>query len=128
MSKVSKNQFLIFLFLIYQFIALPANVLSKETIVYGFDNLPLIDGLNQIDDKCFLFDTPYGRIIHAFAIGKLDRIKVASFYNTTLTQLGWREVEQMKFYRDGEYLRVEVESLEDKNIGVYFLLRPSQNK
>lgn len=103
-------------------------VLSEEKIVNGFDNLPLIDGLSQIEDKSFLFDTPYGRIIHAFAIGNLDKIKVASFYNTTLPQLGWREVEQMKFYRDGEYLRVEVESLEDKNIGVYFLLRPSQNK
>jgi len=101
---------------------------SRDSIVYGFENLPLMPSLSQVDDKCFLFDTPYGRIIHAFARGNLEKAKIRSFYAATLPQLGWQEVEGMKFYRDEEFLRVEFENLENGDIGVYFLLRPSQNK
>ena len=101
--------------------------MSDEKIVYGFQNIPLMDKLDQVDEKCFLFDTPYGRIIHAFAKGRIKEDEVSDFYSETLRELGWVELERLKFFRDGEYLRVEIENLKDRELGVYFSVRPSQN-
>ena len=127
LSEVKSLRFITFISLFYASVFHSDKLLSAEITVYGFQNIPLMSKLTQVDEKCFLFDTPYGRIIHSFAKGRVKEEEVSNFYRVTLAELGWEESELLKFFRDGEYLRVEIEGLKDGEVGVYFSVRPSQN-
>lgn len=76
--------------------------------VSGFEDLPLMPGLVQIKDAGTVFDTPSGRIIEAYADGQVTPTDVASFYARTLPQLGWRQVSQNRYRREGEVLDLEI--------------------
>ena len=127
LSKIIYFRYIFCVFIFHLSLFHPEHTLSDEITVYGFQNIPLMNKLAQVDEKCFLFDTPYGRIIHAFAKGKIKENEVTNFYSETLRELGWKELDRLKFFRDGEYLRVEIEDLKDGELGVYFSVRPSQN-
>ncbi len=78
-----------------------------ESFLDGFEDLPLMPALRQSDHTTTLFDTPYGRIVEAYATGSTTRQQVLDFYVSTLPQLGWRQVGQTEFRREGESLRIE---------------------
>ncbi|WP_343863248.1 hypothetical protein [Caenispirillum bisanense] len=78
-----------------------------ESFLDGFEDLPLMPALRQSDDATTLFDTPYGRIVEAYATGSTTPQQVLDFYVATLPQLGWQQVGQSEFRREGESLRIE---------------------
>lgn len=81
---------------------------QAESFLDGFEDLPLMPALRQSEDATTLFDTPYGRIVEAYATGAgTTRQQVLDFYVATLPQLGWQQVAQTEFRREGESLRIE---------------------
>ena len=89
----------------------------------GFEDVPVMDGLQVIDDAGIEFDAPSGRIAEAYAAGKLSREAVLAFYKATLQQLGWREIDTASFVREGETLRLGFDESSDE-LTVHFRLSP----
>lgn len=73
----------------------------------GFEDLPLMPGLSQQADRTILFDSPYGRVVEAYAAGRITAADVVDFYHATLPQLGWRREAERVFRREGEVLRID---------------------
>jgi len=76
--------------------------------VADIEDLPLMAGLVELSDSSVVFDKPAGRIIETYARGPVARAEVEDFYRDTLPQLGWREVGELSFAREGERLTIEV--------------------
>ncbi|SOE00278.1 hypothetical protein [Caenispirillum bisanense] len=77
-----------------------------ESFVDGFEDLPLMPGLQQSTDSTTLFDSPYGRIVEAYASGPTTPAQVLDFYAETLPQLGWTRSANAEFRREGETLHI----------------------
>lgn len=78
-----------------------------ESFLDGFEDLPLMPGLRQSEHGTTLFDTPYGRIVEAYATGPTTPAQVITFYAETLPQLGWTRTAEAAFQREGEVLYIE---------------------
>ena len=100
---------------------------SADNFVFGFEDLPLMEGLNQVSQDSVLFDTPQGRIVQASAVGMIAEAEVIVFYDSTLPQLGWTRTAAATYQREGEVLRLEF-STKDQLLLVAFLAEPSGNQ
>ena len=76
--------------------------------VAGFEDLPLMPGLTQMTDAGTVFDTPSGRIVEAYANGPVAAKDIAAFYARTLPQLGWQQVSESRYRREGELLSLDI--------------------
>ena len=87
-------------------------------------DVPLMDGLQELDLDTLLFDKPSGRIVQATAVGKgVKASAIAQFYRRTLPQLGWRNVAPNVFIREGEVL--EIETVDSGDYGtIHFSVKP----
>jgi len=98
--------------------------------VAGFEDLPLMPGLTQVTDAGIMFDTPSGRIVEAYANGKVPAKDVAAFYARTLPHLGWKKLSDYRYRREGEVLDLEIGkggSGEDGRTTVRFYLAPNES-
>lgn len=101
--------FIAFLFSIH-------SVCAEELVfAHGFEDLPIMPELKQVDDHQMKFDTPSGRIIEAVFTGEqATQASVKEFYLKTLPQLGWKVkkegTQNFSFSRDDEELRFTVEN------------------
>lgn len=91
--------------------------------VAGIPDLPLMPGLATLPDSGLVFDKPGGRIVEAFAEGRVAPQSVLGFYDRTLPQLGWQREELGAYLREGERLRLDV-SEEAGRVTVHFRLFP----
>jgi len=96
-----------------------------DAFVAGTEDVPLMQGLVQVESGALVFDKPEGRIIEAQARGKLARGAVRDFYRTTLPQLGWQALGDNAWRRETELLRLEI-SGRDGAVIVGFTLSPYQ--
>lgn len=92
----------------------------------GFADLPLMPGLQAVDEAGLVFDSPSGRIAEAYATGSVNRQAVTDFYKSTLPALGWAERSANRFEREGEELMIDFFEGE-AGITVRFTSAPSQN-
>lgn len=74
----------------------------------AMDDLPLAAGLSEQKDKTTVFDAPVGKIVTAYATGKLKAEDVRAFYDTTLPQLGWQETASGTYHRKAQTLKIDV--------------------
>ena len=65
-------------------------------------------GLTQVPDAGTMFDTPSGRVVEAYAKGKVAMADVTAFYDKTLPHLGWKKVTAHRYRREGEVLDLEI--------------------
>ena len=96
--------------------------------VNGIEDLPLMPGLEEAEDRGVVFDTPEGRIVRATATGPVTRAQVVDFYAATLPQLGWSRAGATVFRREGETLMLEFASLAAgvaRGVTVRFALSPA---
>lgn len=105
-----------FLFCFFAFPVMAQETTFDEHFISGFEDLPLMTGLIQLEDSAVSFDTPGGRIIEASAESPdADTVKIISFYESALPQLGWKIVSKNKnnsslvLTRDGETLKISTE-------------------
>ncbi len=86
-------------------------------------DLPLMPGLEEVDEAGLVFDKPGGRIVEAYAQGAVAADEVLDFYRRTLPQLGWRASGHAAFAREGERLTIEV-APSGAQTAVRFILAP----
>jgi hypothetical protein len=99
--------------------------IQSERFVEGVEDLPLMPGLANVEAAGVAFDTPQGRIIVAYASGRVTREAVLSFYGSTLPQLGWARDRDGRFRREMETLQFEF-SRTDSGLTVRFTLSPAK--
>ena len=90
------------------FLLLGASAGAGEGFVEGFEDLPLAPGLANVPEAGTGFDKPTGRIVVAYAQGKVSRSTVEGFYKSTLPQLGWTPQPGGSYLREGERLTIEI--------------------
>lgn len=71
-------------------------------------DLPVADGLTEQKDKSTVFDAPLGRIVTAYATGKVAADDVRDFYDDALPSLGWEKTGEGTFHRKAETLKIDV--------------------
>jgi hypothetical protein len=86
--------------------ALATTPALAEGFVRGIDDLPLMDGLAEVQGAGTVFDSASGRIVETFAAGPVDAAAVAAFYAETLPQLGWRAEGPGAYVREDEHLTI----------------------
>ncbi|WP_235720831.1 hypothetical protein [Magnetospirillum molischianum] len=71
-----------------------------------YEDLPLAPGLTEIEGAGVSFDSPNGRIVEAYARGKVAVAEILRFYAATLPQLGWTRESDVVYRREAEVLRL----------------------
>lgn len=94
-----------------------------DGFVPGLEDVPLMDGLAEVAGAGTVFDQPSGRIVDAYAVGRVEADAIARFYGDTLPHLGWTRVEPMTFTREGERLAIVMTRSGD-DLTVHFSLTP----
>jgi hypothetical protein len=88
------------------------------------EDLPLMPGLQLMEDEDVLFVTPHsGRIAETNAIGSVDIDDVYKFYRRSLPHLGWKVVDSRTYVREGEKLRIDAHA-NAKITTVRFTVKP----
>ena len=106
-----KNLYLAVVLLFFSSIA----TAGAEKFVEGMDDVPLLEGMNQITQDDVSFGNEETRLLEAyFNASKLKFKQVEEFYSESLPQLGWiyqgNRGDNLLFYREGETLEVVKES------------------
>lgn len=101
----------LFLFIMCFFVS----TTSAGTFVEGMEDIPLLEGLEQITNDDVSFGNEEVRLVEAYVTSKKIKFKqVAKFYEDSLPQLGWNyqgnRGDNLLFYRDGENLEIVKES------------------
>lgn len=97
---------------------------QDNRFVAGFEDLPLMPGLEQGEESGTVFDTPAGRVIEAYAEGSVAAAEVDAFYAKTLPQLGWRPMSERRYRREGEILEITPHRGDKAPVRVRFYLSP----
>ena len=97
---------------------------TAPKFIPGINGLPLVTGLVLMPGRHIIFDTPEGRIIEAFADGKISPANILAFYKDTLPQLGWIVKSKNEFGRENEVLRIEVSANKKNQSIVRFFITP----
>ena len=96
---------------------------AGDAFVPGFEDLPLAPGLTAVPEAAMSFDSAAGRIVESLAKGRIDAGAVLAFYARTLPQLGWQQMTEATFGREGEALAIEISESEGV-LTVRFALAP----
>lgn len=96
-----------------------------EQFLAGFEDVPVMPGIEAAGSASVDFDSPGGRIVEAYASGSVTRAAVQSYYQSTLPQLGWTRTGPLEFSRAGE--RLSIELLGQSPVTVRFELAPVKN-
>ena len=87
-------------------------------------DLPLMPGLEPVEDEDVLFDAPgSGRIAETNAMGPVDTDDVYKFYKKSLPHLGWREFKAHTYRRANEELHIDARANQKITL-VTFTVRP----
>ncbi|WP_417455039.1 hypothetical protein [Kiloniella sp.] len=107
---------------------LASPVLASEGGFFtGSGGVPIVPGMEEMEELGVVFDKPEGRIVEAFASGHLSQGDVREFYGRALPQLGWEVVGEGLFVREGEVLKIEIlEGVENSRSILRIILAPSQ--
>jgi len=105
--------------------AAPARASGAAPAAYVADiaDLPLMAELSEVPDAGVVFDKPSGRIVEAFAHGRVEAARVRRFYRDTLPQLGWERTGRDTFAREEEVLRIDYLG-KDGDLTVRYTLQP----
>jgi hypothetical protein len=87
-------------------IFIPTGADTADGFLSRLEDLPLVPGLSEDTGAGVSFDTADGRIVEAFARGKVTEREVLDFYGETLPQLGWIPESPTEYRRSGERLRL----------------------
>lgn len=101
---------------------------SLATVVYlsELGDIPLMPGLEQVEDSALMFDKPAGRIVEAYFTTDESHEDILAFYATSLPPLGWRMTGPDSFERHEESLTIAFEENESMSPLVLFRLEPAE--
>lgn len=98
-----------------------------EQFLAGLEDVPVMPGIEVVENAGVTFDSPAGRIIEAYAAGAVNRNAVRSYYRAALPQLGWTRTGPLVFDRAGERLTIELLGQSTAPVTVRFELGPVKN-
>ena len=103
------------LFVSIAFACFSLALVAHAAFVEGLEDIPLAEGLTQIESESLNFGNEESRLIEAyFKSDTSDFADIIAFYNTTLPQMGWKMKKKTKtsivFEREGEVLEIKTES------------------
>ncbi|NQV48626.1 MAG: hypothetical protein HQ504_12720 [Rhodospirillaceae bacterium] len=104
-------------------VLLAASPAAAAEFLTAIEDLPLMPGLSEDVDTAMTFNSQTGRIVETFAAGPVERAAVLKFYADTLPQLGWMQIGNGVFVREGEVLTLEFPDAEG-HLSVRFSLSP----
>jgi hypothetical protein len=107
------------------FLLVAQAALAATNFVPGFEDVPLMPGLNATEEPAIQFDSPGGRIIETQTAGSGSASEVIAFYHETLAELGWHAVNSLVYERQGERLTLTVAEPASGRIEVRFALAPT---
>lgn len=82
---------------------------AADNFAVGFEDLPLMPGLTQVEDATVTFDTPAGRIIRTDAVAEKKSVEdITAFYAKTLPALGWKRQTDTVYIRENEKLTIKM--------------------
>ncbi len=102
---------MIFLLLASSLPALAAEKAGQGAPVFfeALYDVPVMPGLNELQDQAMLFDKPNGRIAAVEAASKtLSALDIARFYQEVLPTLGWNKIKDNQYVRGGDQLLMEI--------------------
>ena len=107
---------------------------GTASFVAGFEDLPLMPGLNNVAEGSLTFDTTEGRIIESLVQGKVALGDAMAFYALSLPSLGWEVLADQpgssprpgssRYVREDEMLRLDVLPGRGDEISIRFFLSP----
>ncbi len=110
-NKAPPGMFVTALFFIFGATILPGAPHAADAPMIFFKNIadvPLMPGLQELDEESLIFDKPEGRIVESTATGNtLDPAALWSFYDHLLPSFGWIKTGPGIYVRDGEQLKIE---------------------
>jgi hypothetical protein len=81
------------------------NVNAPAAVFFeNLDDMPVMPGLTEQPDEGMVFDQPGGTVAEAAASGPVTPGAIRDFYARTLPQLGWRDMGNGRYARQGEIL------------------------
>lgn len=98
---------------------------SAQDFVPGFEDIPIMSGLEVVSGSGHVFDSPAGRLVESLTRGNTTRSKVEAFYAETLPALGWQRISPGKFSRENEFLTITTSGT-DGDLTVTFRLAPGR--
>ncbi len=100
-----------YILILLLFITSPLAAHSDEPVFFSMlQDIPLMSGLDELEDQTVSFDKPEGRIIESKALMQgITKDQVLYFYQITLPQFGWGKVAENQFFRNGEFLEIDFE-------------------
>jgi hypothetical protein len=101
----------------------PIASLAADAFVSSVEDLPLMPGLSEDKPAGLTFDSAGGRIVEAYATGRVEQDEVLHFYGETLPQLGWTAEAPALFHRGDETLRLDFQR-GAKGLTVHYYLSP----
>lgn len=87
------------------------------------EDLPLMQGLDELAERRTVFNSASGRIAEIVARGRIAADAVAKFYADTLPQLGWEKASGGSYRRGDEILKIEIAESAD-GVTVRFAISP----
>ncbi len=91
------------------------------------EDVPLMLGLREDDTNVINFNKPSGRLVQIYAYGQLKEKETINYYKLVLPELGWNNIHNLVFVRDGEILKINL-FREDNTLTVVFKLSPNTKK
>ncbi len=103
-----------FYLIVFLFACSICNSSHAQEFIEGFEDLPVMNGMFQLQNDNISFGNEESRLVEAYLEGKgISFASVASFYRETLPQLGWNLINQDKkqllFEREEERLNIVCE-------------------
>lgn len=111
------------------FLLLSLPVIAGEPVRFfqELPDIPLMEGLSEVEEEAYMFDKPEGRIAQASARGdNLTKEAVTLYYRQSLPQFGWNPVKSQPgtFEREGEELHLEIDNT-GKAVRLRILIGPN---
>ena len=97
---------------------------SNKSFVPSLPDVPLPKDFEVDPTTGSFFDSAEGRIAEMYAAGFKKPDEVVSYYNKTLPQFGWENIDNSSFSKDGEVLTITPEKGQYLTT-VKYQLRPS---
>ena len=83
---------------------------SADDFITGFEDIPLMEGLQEQEDGITGFDSPSGRFIQVIlkADENTSADKIKTFYDENLSALGWQTKDKSCYDREDERLCLKI--------------------
>lgn len=87
-----------------------AALADQSEFLEALPDVPVMQGMEEMQDYILVFDKPEGRIIETLVhTDDISQEQIRNYYSQTLPQLGWQKTSSDEFVRESEKLSLQYE-------------------